>query len=107
MPAKKLDLNAMNEKEKNGLKGIIYNCRKATYLIEKSQIGNITLREKLELKIHLAGCSVCKTFLKQSVLINKMVHDLFQSPATNELKLDDQFKKELQERIEDKLDKNQ
>ena len=97
----------MNEKDKNGLKEIVYNCRKATYLIEKRQLGSITLREKLELQIHLAGCSVCKTFLKQSVLINKMVHDLFQSTSVKELKLDDQFKKELQERIEDQLDKNE
>ncbi|EOR96406.1 hypothetical protein ADIARSV_0406 [Arcticibacter svalbardensis MN12-7] len=84
----------------NELKKIAYNCRKATFLIEKKQIGTITLREKLELKIHLAGCSICKTFQKQSIIINSMVKNLFNSSDNSVLKLDEQFKKTLHERIE-------
>ena len=30
---------------------IAYNCKKATYLIEKQDIGEITLREKLGTKV--------------------------------------------------------
>jgi len=93
----------MNESE---LKKIAYNCMKATFLIEKKQIGHITVREKLELKIHLAGCSVCRIFEQQSIVINKLVHDLFHEPKLNEFaKLDDNFKRELQGRIEEKLNK--
>jgi len=92
----------MNESE---IKKIAYNCKKATFLIEKKQVGSITIREKLELKIHLAGCSVCRIFEQQSIVINKLVHDLFHEPKVNEFKLDDDFKRELQVRIEEKLDK--
>ncbi|MFA6245367.1 MAG: hypothetical protein WC615_00410 [Mucilaginibacter sp.] len=93
--------------EDSELKKIAYNCKKATFLIEKKQIGTISMREKLELKIHLAGCSVCRIFEQQSLVINKMVHDLFHEPEPNEhIKLDDKFKKELQQRIEKKLDKH-
>jgi hypothetical protein len=88
------------------IKKIAYNCRKATLLIEKQQITSITLREKLELKIHLAGCSICKTFMLQSVAINKMVHDLFHSPNRTDLKLDEQFKEELQEVINERINKS-
>lgn len=88
------------------IRKIAYNCRKATFLIEKQQIASITIREKLELKIHLAGCSICRTFMEQSIAINKMVHDLFHSPNRTDLKLDDRFKEELQEIIDEKLDKN-
>jgi len=85
---------------------IAYNCRKATRLIEKKLIDHLTLREKLELKIHLAGCSVCRVFEQQSALINKMVRELFHSGKVTELKLDEKYKKQMQERIEEKLNKH-
>ncbi|ETZ19551.1 hypothetical protein [Pedobacter sp. V48] len=87
------------------LKKITYNCKKATYLIEKQQIGKITLKEKLELKIHLTGCSICVTFMQQSAVINQMARQLFHQDKT-ELKLDEGFKKDLQQRIDQKLGNN-
>lgn len=89
----------------NGLKKIVYNCRKATFLIEKKQITPLNMRESLELKIHLAGCSICRIFQQQSILINKMVHQLFTASKHQELKLDDDFKKKLQERIDKEINK--
>jgi hypothetical protein len=92
----------IDESNKTGFLKIAYNCRKATYLIEKKQLSEISVREKIELKIHLAGCSVCKTFEKQSLLINHMIKNLF---IINEAdaKLDESFKTELRERIKNKL----
>ncbi|WP_353718294.1 hypothetical protein [Dyadobacter sp. 676] len=87
------------------LKKIAYNCKKATFLIEKQQIGNITMREQMELKIHLAGCSICVTFMKQSAVINQMAKKLFSSDYAG-LKLDKGFKEQLQNRINNHLDKN-
>jgi hypothetical protein len=88
------------------LRNMIYNCRQATYLIEKQQIGKITLREKVQLQVHLYGCSVCKLFSKQSVIINSMVKQVFKSNTPPKLKLDDKFKMELQHKIEEGLNKN-
>jgi len=90
----------------NELKNMIYNCRKATFLIEKKQLAALTLREQLELRIHLTGCSFCRLFQKQSIGINKMVYELFHPAENREIRLDDDYKKKLQERIEEKLDKN-
>ena len=93
--------------EESERKKIAYNCKKATFLIEKKQIGSISMREKMELKIHLAGCSVCRIFEQQSITINRLVHDLFHEPNPDELiKLDENFKKELQHRINEKLDQH-
>ena len=90
----------------NRLKKIQYNCRHATFLIEKKQIEKLTIREKLELQIHLMGCSVCKIFQRQSIIINQMVRNIFTNQETSSsLKLDDPFKKALQERIEAELKK--
>jgi len=97
----------MKELNKDEIEKIAYNCKKATFLIEKKQIGTISLREKLELKIHLAGCSVCRIFEQQSTKINEMVKNLFHTNnQQEEIKLDEDFKKAMQERIEKELNKN-
>jgi hypothetical protein len=95
----------MKELEKDEIKKIAYNCKKATFLIEKKQISGITSLEKLELKIHLAGCSVCRIFEQQSININRFVKELFHAPMQSQGKLDDDFKMKLQDRIERKLNK--
>ncbi len=97
----------MKELNKDEIEKIAYNCKKATFLIEKKQIGTISPREKLELKIHLAGCSVCRIFEQQSIKINEMVKNLFHTNnQQEEIKLDEDFKKAMQERIEKELNKN-
>ena len=88
------------------LKKIQNNCHKATFLIEKRLIGKITLREQIELKIHLFGCGICRTYQKQTFKISQMVRQLFSDSANSEKQLDDTFKKDMQHRIEDELDKN-
>jgi len=95
----------MKELSEAELKKIAYNCRKATFLIEKQQIGKISLSEKMELKIHLAGCSICVTFMQQSAVINRMAKKLFQSDCT-ELKLDEGFKEQLQKQLHKHLNKS-
>jgi len=85
---------------------IIYNCRQATFLIEKRQIKSLTIRERIELKIHLAGCSVCKVFQQQSIVINRLVKDMFHTSNHADVGLDEEFKKELQQRIDEELTKN-
>jgi len=89
----------------NRLKKIQYNCRQATCLIEKRQITRLSFREAIELRIHLAGCTMCKLYRKQSLIINTMVQQLFHDSMKKELHLDDSFKKELQDRIEEELNK--
>jgi hypothetical protein len=86
----------------NKLEKIAYNCRKATLLIEKQQVNRLTVGERMELKMHLAGCSVCRVFQQQSLAINKMFRELCNRRA-NHSKLDNKFKQSLQEQINKKL----
>ena len=83
----------------NALKKIVYNCKKATFLIEKQQVGKITVREKLELKLHLTGCAICVTYMRQSAVINQMARKLMNNGGSSTLKLDEGFKEQLQKRI--------
>jgi hypothetical protein len=88
------------------LKKIIYNCRQATLLIEKKAMDKLSFRETIELRIHLYGCSFCRLYDKQSAMINDMVQELYKSAMKREIKLDDNFKRQLQNRIEEELNKN-
>jgi len=86
----------------SALRSIIYNCKQATFLIEKRIAGKITAAETLQLHIHLAGCSVCKIYQQQSILINRV----FVGFENTDFKLDEAFKKTLTEKIEKEINKN-
>jgi predicted anti-sigma-YlaC factor YlaD len=57
----------------------------------------------MQLAIHLAGCSVCRLFQRQSRWINRMVRDLFHYADSQEIRLNDEFKQQLQEKINERL----
>lgn len=88
------------------IKGVLFNCKKATFLIEKKGSGKIAFKESIELRIHLLGCSMCRLYNRQSRLIDQMVHELFISSKNTQVKLDENFKKELQAKIDEELRKN-
>lgn len=87
----------------NKLKKIQYDCHKATFLIEKRTMKRLTLFEHIELRIHLAGCSVCRVYKQQSYLIGQMVHQLLHKAQNT--KLADADKKLMEDRIEEELKK--
>ena len=95
----------MKELNKDELNQVAYNCKKATLLIEKKQSGVLSLREKLELKIHLAGCSVCRLFEQQSIEINR-IYKLYFTESSRHKKLDDQFKDRLAAEIKERINKS-
>jgi hypothetical protein len=86
----------------SALRNIIYNCKQATFLIERRISGKITAAETLKLHVHLAGCSVCKIYQQQSILINSV----FIGFERDDFKLDEAFKKTLTEQIEKEMNKN-
>jgi hypothetical protein len=87
------------------LKKIQYNCKQATFLLDKKAFKPLTFSEGMELRIHLAGCSLCRLYGKQSAMINNMVQQLFKDSESGDYKLDENFKKALQLRIEEELNK--
>ncbi|WP_295664728.1 hypothetical protein [uncultured Mucilaginibacter sp.] len=87
------------------LKKIQRNCKQATLLLEKKVYQPLTFREVIELRIHLAGCSLCRLYGKQSAMINDMVQQLFRDSESENYKLSDEFKRALQLRIEEELNK--
>lgn len=85
------------------MKNMIYNCRQATLLIEKQQWARLTIRERVQLKVHLTGCSMCKLFQRQSRLINEQVKKLIPRQG---VMLDEPFKIAMEKKILEKLKEN-
>lgn len=96
----------MKKELKTDLERIAYNCRKATFLIEKREGNNLTAHEQMELKIHQAGCYICRLYEQQSLLINDMLDYLFSHTNSTGVKLQVDYKKKLQKKIIENLNKN-
>lgn len=90
----------------NELKKTRNNCCKATLLIEKQQITRLTLAEKLALRLHLIGCTACRIYKQQSLLICRMVQQLHLPKWNSHIKMDAASKRSMQARIEQELAKN-
>jgi hypothetical protein len=88
----------------NSLKKIYCNCYRATFLIEKKQLDSIRFNEHLELAFHLACCPPCRTYQKQSHLINRSLKGLIAGKLPDEAVLDEQFKQDIQQKISKQLD---
>ena len=87
------------------LKKIIYDCRHATYLIEKRQDTPLSLKERVQLFIHLRGCSICRLFQQQSRIINRVLQQVFRRSAQQPSTLDEAVKREMQEKINERLNR--
>ncbi len=86
-------------------KNIIYNCKKATFLVEKKNQEGISPLQQIELRLHLMGCSVCRLYYSQTLLVDQMLRRLYPNHLKPEPGLDDAFKKGLQEDITKELNK--
>ncbi len=82
---------------------IVNDCEMATFFIEKSQFTKLTPYEYCYMTFHLAFCSMCRMFQKQSKLITEMTKKVLHLSGKRKLKLDKNFKKQLQAKIEDRL----
>lgn len=80
---------------------IEYDCKNATLLIEKELQTRLSIRESVELKLHLAGCSVCRLYQSQTIVIGSMVKQILNHRKGSAL--DNQYKAELQQQIEVEL----
>lgn len=68
---------------------MMLSCKKATQLMEMKEHVPLKIIEKIQLQTHVAMCSGCKNYMKQTKLINKLLNKIFNStpatPGTDEL----------------------
>jgi hypothetical protein len=81
------------------------NCRKATLLVEKGLSGRIIFAEKVELRMHLAGCAACRLYQQQSRSINNLAWQLLHDTEEKSIVLDNFFKDKLEKTIMTRIEK--
>ena len=48
------------------------SCDQATTICDKSQYGEATLFEKIQLNFHFLGCKICRMYSRQNVKMSKV-----------------------------------
>lgn len=52
------------------------SCKKASYIIEKRELNEISLWEKFSLKFHLMICALCRKYESDSKILGKILKSL-------------------------------
>lgn len=90
----------------NILSKILITCKAATLLAVKEQELAISLREKINLHLHLFFCTICALFYKQSNYLHTCVKHLANKDNGEEIiQLNEQKTITLQNLIEKELKK--
>lgn len=65
----------------NVMNAIMLSCIKATELMERKELIPLSLMQKMQLKMHVAMCSGCRNYMKQTALVNKLLNKTFSAPS--------------------------
>jgi hypothetical protein len=73
------------------------SCRKASYIIEKGEVSQISLWERMNLKFHLMICKLCRKYQSDSRILGRLMKKL----ATHEHSghLTEEEKAEIRKRL--------
>ncbi len=80
---------------------LILSCKKAAALIDKKSEVKLSLMENMQLAIHKTMCDACSAYEKQSILIDKALHNHIHSMKEDVTSITGN--KELQKKIISKL----
>lgn len=61
----------------NIMNALMLSCVKATELMEQQQFVPLSIMQNVQLRIHVAMCSGCRNYQKQTELINKLLKKTF------------------------------
>lgn len=78
------------------------SCEVIGRKISESFERPLTLKERLEIKIHLLGCQFCMRYREQLIKLHQMASKLsddFENKKQNEIVLDDEIKLQIKELI--------
>ncbi len=63
------------------------SCKDITELVEKKKIVGLSLKEKVQVKTHLAICKLCRNFSKDSDYLDRLLKNL--NPSLSKLTKDE------------------
>jgi len=69
-------MSKLSDKLMRGMNAIMLDCDKATLYATQNEMKQLGCIKRIQLKIHLATCELCRAFVKQSKIINRQVNVL-------------------------------
>lgn len=84
---------------KKVMNNLILSCKTATELVEKKQVVGLSFFERIRVSSHLFVCKACRSYEKQSLMMEKAIKRMTGSIKTEGYKLDDKAKKKILESL--------
>ncbi len=74
---------------------LMLSCDTATFFITKKDYKKLSCRENVQLKMHLMGCKLCRSFKDQNAILSEKIKAIQNDPPP--VKLTEAKKQEIQE----------
>ena len=98
-------MSKMKEIIGKGMNAIMLDCEKATMYATKNEVEGLGCIKRIQLKMHLTTCKLCRSFVEQSKIISSEVTSIKEIDENNlEVHLTEQQKENLQETVESNLE---
>jgi len=91
-----------NNRIKNIMMKMMISCEQATYLVDKEEYTKLSLKNKFDLKFHLATCKYCRLYKVESHLINEQLTKIFNLEG-KEVKLTEEQKEKMLDSLNSKM----
>lgn len=86
------------------MNAIMLDCDQAIMYATKKEFKSLNCLHRLQLKMHLAGCKFCKSFVEQSDVISKQLNEIKEIDENNlRIHLTEKQKERLTETVESNL----
>lgn len=80
---------------------VMLSCKKATELIDKKAVANLSIKEEVMLMMHTGMCTACTAYQKQSKMLDQLLHKHIQ--GTDEGNVPEVSNEELKRKISSKF----
>lgn len=77
---------------------LMISCKKSTYLLSKKEEGRLSWLQNIQLRSHMAICSLCRKFEEQTAFIGRNARNA-DSHALLSLESKDRMKRVLKETL--------
>ena len=81
---------------------LMLSCKKATELIEKRSVVGLSVRERIQLKIHTSMCTACKAYEGQSQTIDLALDEFTKVKEQNHITLSEEARSRILKNLEKK-----
>lgn len=89
---------------KNLMQILMLDCNEATRLTSIKRYQKLTLKQRMQLSVHLMVCQVCKKFSIFSDLVDESMEHVCQAPKEKEYHISDDKKNELESLIKKEIE---